>query len=380
MLIFHFDFSNLTSSPANTPTVPRMKLFLIIPCLLLLVERSCGSLETNSIETLGANGRPFKVESKNRSRFLRGGSYSRGGSSSSYSYNRGGGSSYNWNRNRNRSSSYNNGARRSGGFGRILGGLAAAAVGLAVLGMLFGGAGAGLCTALCCGATGAAVGATAAAGANRYNNNYYSASEPHQNYMNKNYNGNNQSDFDMCVQQARREVDNAFTSMNQTNCQPYSGQYTTVFVDPESGVHHNASLCIFFTPDPQRQGFRISGQGSDIDGNTVIEDGFAKYDGTTWWIEKTISGDIGLAVLSRGKFNFYQHTFDGTWLANTMLSGPYLSFTATMVQDQQARNIQSGSANVPVVTGVVVQDGYSNNTQYSYGNNGRPVTVMGQAL
>lgn len=258
-------------------------------------------------------------------RFLRGGSYSRGGSSSSYSYNRGGS---NYNRNRNSSNYSYNSNRRSGGFGRAFAGLAVAAVGLAFLGIFLGG-GAGLsacAAALCCGAAGAAVGASSAAAINNNNtnnNNYHNASASHQpGNMSGNYNQYPQPEFNQAVLQAKRDVDNTFTTHNQVNVQPYSGQYTTSFIDPESGSHHNASLCLFFTPDLQKQGFRISGQGSDIDGSTVVEDGFAKCDGTCWWIERAITGDVGLLMLSRGQFNFQQQIFHGTWLANTMLSPP----------------------------------------------------------
>ena len=160
---------------------------------------------------------------------------------------------------------------------------------------------------------------------------------------------------------------------NHANIQPYSGQYTTSFIDPESGVRHNASLCLFFAPDAQRQGYRISGQGSDIDGNTIVEDGFVNYDGTCWWIERTISGDVGLQVLSRGRFNFHQGTFDGNWLANTMLSGQYLSFKALNSPDQQQKQNNITTSNIPVVTGVVVQG----NSQPS---NSTPVTVVGTTL
>lgn len=292
------------------------------------------------------------IRGSSKSRFLRGGSYSSGGRSS-YSYHSssgGGGSNYSWNRNRNYNR--NGGNYRGGGFGRALGGFAFAVMGLAFLGLLLGGGGlSACCAALCCGAAGAAVGASAGAGGSNYNRNYYNG--PHQpGYMNSNFNGFPQQNFDQQVQQAKRDVENSFSTQGQGNAQPFSGQYTTSFIDPESGTRHNASLCLFFTPDPQRQGFRISGQGSDIDGSTIIEDGFAKYDGTCWWIERTITGDVGLLVLSRGRFNFHQNTFEGTWLANSMISGPYLSFSPISMPSQQQSLNSAG--NVPVVTAVAV--------------------------
>jgi hypothetical protein len=270
----------------------------------------------------------------------------------------------------------------------MLGGIAAAFAGLALLGLLFGGgAGVSAClAALCCGAAGAAVGAGAAGAAanNNNNNNYYNQHHQQQpGYMQNNYGQNPQQAFNQSVQQAKQEVENSFAAPNQGNVQPYSGQYTTTFTDPESGTLHNASLCLFFQPDPQRQGFRISGQGSDIDGNTIIEDGFAKYDGSCWWIEKTITGDVGLQVLSRGRFNFYQRTFEGSWLANTMLGGPYSSFSAIMAANNQNQqpvgNMNIANAtNIPVVSGMVVHDAQSNN--FPSGNNNGAVTVVGKPV
>ena len=313
----------------------KMKSFAFVLCCAL-------SAEFGLAELIGGSS---------NSRFLRGGSYSSGGRSS-YSYNTSsGGSNYNWNRNRNYNR--NGGNYRGGGFGRALAGFGFAVMGLAFLGLLLGG-GAGLsacCAALCCGAAGAAVGASAGAGGSNYNRNYYNG--PHQpGYMQSNFNGFPKQNFDQQVQQAKRDVENSFSTQGQGNVEPFSGQYTTSFIDPDSGTRHNASLCLFFTPDPQRQGFRISGQGSDIDGSTIIEDGFAKYDGTCWWKERAVTGDVGLLVLSRGRFNFHQNTFEGTWLANSMISGPYLSFSSISMPSQQPNPNSKG--NVPVVTGVAV--------------------------
>merc|ERR1712216_5761 len=115
-------------------------------------------------------------------RLLRGGSYSRGGSSS---YRNGGSSSWgnrnsNYHSNSRNENSHNRNNRRNGqsSMGRFLMGLAIAGVGLAVLGMIFGGGSIAACLPLlcCCGAAGAAgaVGAAAASGSgssgNRYDN------------------------------------------------------------------------------------------------------------------------------------------------------------------------------------------------------------------
>ena len=86
----------------------------------------------------------------------------------------------------------------------------------------------------------------------------------------------------------------------------------------------------------------------------MIEDGFAKYDGRAWWIEKAITGDVGLLVLSKGQFNFHNQSFEGTWLANTMLSGPYLSFQTIQAPNEQPMAPQNNSSSIPVVSGMVV--------------------------
>jgi len=144
------------------------------------------------------------------------------------------------------------------------------------------------------------------------------------------------ADFEARVQEVKREVENdsRITQQSQVN-EPFSGQYTASFHDPKTGVMHNVSIGMLFTPDIRGRGFKISGQGSDIDGMTVIEDGHANYDGTAWWREQTIKGNTGLKVLSRGEFNFQQSTFQGIWLANTTLTGPYNSFSAIHTSHHQ---------------------------------------------
>merc|ERR1740124_507495 len=78
------------------------------------------------------------------------------------------------------------------------------------------------------------------------------------------------------------------TLQHQTQVQPFSGQYILSFIDPESRVTHNGSISIFFTPDNRGLGFKLNGQGSDIDGSTVIEDGHVNHDGMAWWRERNI--------------------------------------------------------------------------------------------
>jgi len=301
----------------------------------------------------------FTSAGRSKIRLLRGGSYSRGGSS----YHSGGSSGWSSsssNRNSNHShngNNYNNHSSNGRGMssvGRFFTGLAIAGVCLLALGMIFGtGTIGALCVPFlcCCGAVGAAAGvagAAAASSSGSQGNHYVNECSNDQNYRW----GSNSNQFQNRVQQTKGEVESMSYTTHQQNhdsIQPFSGQYTTSFVDPESGKHHNASISIFFTPDPRGNGYRINGQGSDIDGNTVIEDGFANYDGSAWWIERNITGDLTLEVLSRGTFNFHQHKFEGTWLANTMLGGPYLSFAAN-----QMFNSYQSQSKIPVVVATPV--------------------------
>lgn len=157
------------------------------------------------------------------------------------------------------------------------------------------------------------------------------------------------NDFEECARRAKDEVESASTSNTgnkasssvygsyqkgtTTNSsigdeEPYSGLYSTSYVDRTSGVQHDATMTLHFSRDFRGKGYKISGEGHDIDGQTVIEDGHANFDGTAWWRERTITKDVGLKVLSRGKFDFANRTFYGTWLANTMEHGAYITFQA----------------------------------------------------
>jgi hypothetical protein len=135
-------------------------------------------------------------------------------------------------------------------------------------------------------------------------------------------------DFEECSRRAQEEVENWQTSVSQQTTPPYSGEYVTSYVDRISHVQHEASLILNFTPDFQGRGYKLSGEGYGIDGNTVIEDGHANYDGVAWWRERTITKDVGLLVLSRGTFDFARRTFNGTWMASSMKHAAYISFVA----------------------------------------------------
>mmetsp|Transcript_22889 Transcript_22889/g.33251 ORF Transcript_22889/g.33251 Transcript_22889/m.33251 type:complete len:385 (+) Transcript_22889:128-1282(+) len=131
------------------------------------------------------------------------------------------------------------------------------------------------------------------------------------------------------VQRAKLEVEASRSmqySVEVSTTTPYSGEYITSYVD--GGVSRIATLTIQFTDLQDNTGYKLSGHGKDVDGTTLIEDGHANYDGTVWWRERTVTGDVGLQVLSRGKFDFNTSKFDGTWFASSGQGGSYLSFQA----------------------------------------------------
>jgi hypothetical protein len=276
----------------------------------------------------------------------------------------------------------------------MLTGLAVAGIGLALLGMLFPALGMAMCGCLPCCMAGACCGLAAAGAAGTANNTNSNNQQQYNGGPAQGGANNNKHDqryrsdpsqgdyyaaesapragsssqeflkFEAAAQRAKQEVESSSTAQKQQPyveplAQPYSGQYSTSYVDRTTGVQHNATLNLSFTPDFYGTGFKLSGEGHDIDGQTAIEDGHVNCDGTAWWREFTISGDVGLKVLSRGKFDFEQKSFNGTWLASTMEHGAYIIFRAAgsgeealMMQPQPYVPIvaTAGNSNIPVVS------------------------------
>jgi len=233
-----------------------------------------------------------------------------------------------------------------GTFGKVLAGAAIGMVGLALLGALIPGIGmaaAGCClpaclTALCCGA-----GAMAAS-----NRSSASESTTNQNLSDSLYDGTCR--FETEVEKAKASV-----KVYARNSQflPHSGEYGTTYIDGNDS--HNAILHLKFSD--VGSGYKILGEGSDIDGVTEIQDGFANYQGMAWWKELTIAGDVGLEILSKGKFDFVKRTFIGSWHSNSARSGMYTQFKAICIPNQEATHIYESSPTesyVPVVSGTIV--------------------------
>ena len=197
--------------------------------------------------------------------------------------------------------------------------------------------------------------------------------------------GGYRNPFELRVEEIKEEV-NASSSSGpfwgtgaggqQQNIHPYSGQYVAAFIDPETQVHHSAMINLSFQKDTtnsySNSGYFLSGHGSDVDGKTIIEEGYAYPNGMAWWIERTVSdGDIGLVVISRGRFDYGQRTFEGMWLANTMLEAPYTSFSAS-------GGFASGNNTAGINTFPVVGMG-NNNVMGSYGDGGVSANVLSNA-
>jgi hypothetical protein len=324
-------------------------------------------------------------------RSLRGGSYSRGGSRSSGAYyhsssstrSSSSSSSARTSGSRNRSQNSNNtsnnyntnrrGAPRSR-MGHVLGGLLFAGVGLALLAILFPAAIGGCClplfAGLCCGIAASQLQTKPRLHhlQSPMNDNNKSDDHYHPEYCSQNRGGNGSGDyyatqescapitsttntmgksqfqypeswspssdmdFEHCARRAQDEVEGSSISIDANpkspSCTPFSGSYATSYIDRATGVQHDATLQIYFSPDFYGRGYKLSGQGHDIDGPTVIEEGHVNHNGTAWWKERTISGDVGLKVVSRGTFDFSHGTFQGTWLANSGDQGAYIHFRA----------------------------------------------------
>ncbi len=159
--------------------------------------------------------------------------------------------------------------------------------------------------------------------------------------------------FDEAVSEARRGI--AYKSSsggtdNDTKFHTYSALFHTKYTD------RNKTLTGVLNINLENDGFSgytICGSGSDTDGGTNITDGFVTYSGNAWWLEETTSGpDVGLKILSEGKFNFGSNSFTGTWRSNTKCKGNYVSFLGSNVETTSlAPSTMSGALDqgIPVV-------------------------------
>lgn len=110
----------------------------------------------------------------------------------------------------------------------------------------------------------------------------------------------------------------------------YSGTFDMSYVD--RGKTFRGHVMLELQQDSSIGGYRVTGTTSDADGTATIIDGLVAYDGDAWWLDEVSSGnDTGLKVLSTGKLDWSNNTFEGVWRANTGQSGQYSTFQCTNV-------------------------------------------------
>lgn len=136
----------------------------------------------------------------------------------------------------------------------------------------------------------------------------------------------NKALFEEAVNNAKTDVEQkSQATLSYERTLPHSGEYTVEYLD--RGTKRNGSITLSFH-DKGSDGYNISGSGIDSDGCTTITEGHANYDGTAWWKEKNTTGDVGMLVLTTGKFDFVGHSFTGEWYSSTDNEGSYTSFSA----------------------------------------------------
>jgi hypothetical protein len=137
----------------------------------------------------------------------------------------------------------------------------------------------------------------------------------------------NKALFEEAVNNAKADVEQKRqATLSYERILPHSGEYTTQYLN--RGTEHNGSITLTFHYKGSPDGYVLSGNGIDADGCTTITEGYANYDGTAWWKEKTTTGDVGMQVLSTGKFDFVEHSFTGEWYSDTNTKGTYIFFSA----------------------------------------------------
>ena len=135
--------------------------------------------------------------------------------------------------------------------------------------------------------------------------------------------------------------------------QSYSGTFDMSYVD--RGKTFRGHVMLELQQDNSLGGYRVTGTTADADGTATIIDGLVAYDGDAWWLDEVSSGnDTGLKVLSTGKLDWSNNTFEGVWRANTGQSGQYSSFHSTNVTKTFTPLTPSAEETAPVVVATAV--------------------------
>mmetsp|Transcript_11579 Transcript_11579/g.17796 ORF Transcript_11579/g.17796 Transcript_11579/m.17796 type:complete len:487 (-) Transcript_11579:411-1871(-) len=132
----------------------------------------------------------------------------------------------------------------------------------------------------------------------------------------------------------------------------YCGTFDMSYVDRGKQFRGHVILEL---KNNQRGGYTVTGTTSDADGSAVIIEGLVTHGGDAWWVDEVHSGnDIGLKVLTTGKFDWSTNNFQGAWRSNTGESGRYSSFQATNVSKTFAPVTPAATVvTAPVMTAVV---------------------------
>jgi len=145
-------------------------------------------------------------------------------------------------------------------------------------------------------------------------------------------------EFDAAVTKARENKQSSTTTSEPF--QTYNGTFDVQYLD--RGNVQSGTTKIRLSKENQN-GYKIEGECSDADGQAVIKEGFATYNGDAFWVEHTEAGtDKGLKVLSEGTFCYETNTFTGKWRSNTGISGQYTSFIGRDIS--KTFNTTSGGA------------------------------------
>lgn len=126
---------------------------------------------------------------------------------------------------------------------------------------------------------------------------------------------------------------------------PVNGNYRISYKD--RGTIRQGKVTLKF--EDTGKGYTISGSVLDEDGESIINYGFACYDGLAYWKDNCIksrSGDVGLSVISNGTFDYRNKTFTGKWMSSTGFVGEYTHFSYLgPSQGQEAAPINEPASN-----------------------------------
>jgi len=200
-------------------------------------------------------------------------------------------------------------------------------------------------------------------------------------------------DFEKIVGDEKDEVkQHARSISNKALHIPKNGTYSMAYVD--RGSTHEGTVQLSF--HDVGDGYNLSGEVRDSDGRSIIDEGFVTYDGRAYWKDKCLessSGDVGMAVVSKGLFDFETSNFQGNWTAITGHDGPYTRFSllqeesgagndGSTLAESEEEDIAVPPAGGPIVPQAPVLSGddgkFDNNLPASNQNQGGGTSLFDQ--